>query len=367
MKLFLLAYLVGQLGQANCCAPQLISAFFGGFNSGSSGGSTSAPSSSCQTTNGQACVFPFTFNGVTHNQCTLSGYSTPWCSTQTDGSGNHISGNYGDCASSCPGAGAQPTSAPTVPPANCRCGRANRVLKIVGGVQTEENEYPWQVGLISSSGSRRPFCGGTLISSKEVLTAAHCTASGGANYVLVGEHNLNANDGEKAVRVCSVLQHSSYNSGTVDYDFAVLRLCEDVTFQTDILPACLPSSSSTSYENQDAVVSGWGTTSSGGSTSSILREVTVRTMSNSQCTRNTAYGSGDITSRMLCASNPGKDSCQGDSGGPLVTETGSFYTLIGVVSWGQGCAQSNAPGVYARVTSQLSWVKSRITGTTCSA
>merc|ERR1711962_1210080 len=239
MKLFLLAYLVGQLGQANCCAPQLISAFFGGFNSGSSGGSTSAPSSSCQTTNGQACVFPFTFNGVTHNQCTLSGYTTPWCSTQTDGSGNHISGNYGDCASSCPGAGAQPTSAPTVPPANCRCGRANRVLKIVGGVQTEENEYPWQVGLISSSGS----------------------------------------------------QHSSYNSGTVDYDFAVLRLCEDVTFQTDILPACLPTSSSTSYENQDAVVSGWGTTSSGGSTSSILREVTVRTMSNSQCTRNIAYGS----------------------------------------------------------------------------
>lgn len=242
------------------------------------------------------------------------------------------------------------------------------MLKIVGGVQTEENEYPWQVGLISSSGSRSPFCGGTLISSKEVLTAAHCTASGGANYVLVGEHNLNANDGERAVRVCSVLEHSSYNSGTVDYDFAVLRLCEDVTFQTDILPACLPTSSSTSYENVDAVVSGWGTLSSGGSSSSVLREVTVRTMSNSQCTAsNTAYSSGDITSRMICASNPGKDSCQGDSGGPLVTETGSFYTLIGVVSWGQGCAQSNAPGVYARVTSQLSWVTSRITGTTCSA
>merc|ERR1712226_908551 len=96
------------------------------------------------------------------------------------------------------------------------------------------------------------------------------------------------------------------------------------------------STSSTSYENLDAVVSGWGTLSSGGSTSSVLREVIVRTMSNSQCTRNTAYGSGDITSRMLCASNPGKDACQGDSGGPLVTETGSFYTLIGVVSWGQG-------------------------------
>merc|ERR1712130_682893 len=345
MKLFLLAYLVGQ---GRCCLPGLLESIFGGSGgSGGSGGGSS--SSSCKTTTGQACVFPFTFNGVTHNECTLSGYSTPWCSTQTDGSGNHVTGNYGDCASDCPGGG------------------ANRVLKIVGGVQTEENEYPWQVGLISSSGSRSPFCGGTLISSKEVLTAAHCTESGGANYVLVGEHNLNANDGERAVRVCSVLEHNSYNSGTVDYDFAVLRLCEDVTFQTDILPACLPTSSSTSYENIDAVVSGWGTMSSGGSSSSILREVTVRTMSNSACTSGTAYSSGDITSRMLCASNPGKDSCQGDSGGPLVTQTGSFYTLIGVVSWGQGCAQSNAPGVYARVTSQLSWVTSRITGTPCSA
>merc|ERR1712200_104021 len=122
------------------------------------------------------------------------------------------------------------------------------------------------------------------------------------------------------------------------------------------------------YEGVDAIVSGWGTTSSGGWQPDKLMEVGVKTMSNAQCTAsNTAYTPGQITERMICASNPGKDSCQGDSGGPLVTETGSFYTLIGVVSWGQGCAQSNAPGVYARVTSQLSWVKSRITGTTCSA
>lgn len=265
------------------------------------------------------------------------------------------------------GGGGGNTPAPTtVSPANCKCGRANRVQKIVGGVQTEENEYPWQVGLIRTSGSRSPFCGGSLISSKEVLTAAHCTANGGANYVLLGEHNLNINDGERVVRVCSVLQHSSYNSGTVDYDFAVLRLCDEVTFQTDIQPACLPSSSSNNYDNRDAVVSGWGTLSSGGSTASIPREVTVRTMTNSACSSGTAYSSSDITGRMLCASNPGKDACQGDSGGPLVTAEGSGFTLIGVVSWGQGCAQSNAPGVYSRVTDQLSWVTSRITGTTCS-
>ena len=69
---------------------------------------------------------------------------------------------------------------------------------------------------------------------------------------------------------------------------------------------------------------------------------------------------------MICASDPGKDACQRDSGGPLVTRVGAGYTLIGLVSWGQGCAEAAAPGVYARVTNQLDWVRARITGDTCS-
>jgi len=238
----------------------------------------------------------------------------------------------------------------------------------VGGVATEQNEYPWQVALISGRSSRAPFCGGSLISSKEVLTAAHCLAgwqTSSSRYVLVGEHNLNTNDGERAVRVCSVLQHSSYDSASVDYDFAVLRLCEDLTFQTDIQPACLPSSFLDDYDDRDAVVSGWGTLYAGGPRPSTLNEVTVRTMTNTACTSGTAYSSSSVTSRMICASNPGSDACQGDSGGPLVTKVGAGYTLIGLVSWGQGCAQASAPGVYSRVTSQLSWVSARITGTTC--
>jgi len=252
--------------------------------------------------------------------------------------------------------------------ADCRCGRANRIQKIVGGTTAEENEYPWQVGLLTSSLSSRPFCGGTLISSREVLTAAHCTEGGQANYVVVGEHDVQASDGERRVRVCQTLQHSSYNSNNVDYDFSILRLCEELQFQTDVLPACLPSTSSTNYDNRRAVVSGWGTLGSWGlSTPNELMEVTVNTMTNSQSTSSsTAFSSSDITARMLCAAAPGKDSCQGDSGGPLVTLEGSAYTLIGVVSWGQGCAQPNAPGVYSRVTSQLSWITSRISGATCS-
>jgi len=200
-----------------------------------------------------------------------------------------------------------------------------------------------------------------------VLTARHCTDGATAAYVVLGEHDLRRADGEKKVRVCGVTNHPSYNSSTVDYDFAILTLCDPVTFTEDISPACLPASSSTDYDSRQAVVSGWGTLSTGGSTPTVLHEVTINTMSNSQCTgSSTDYSSSDITARMLCASASGKDACQGDSGGPLVTqEAGGYYTVIGVVSWGFGCADARAPGVYARVTNQLGWINSNVKGSTC--
>jgi len=235
-------------------------------------------------------------------------------------------------------------------------------------MQTEENEYPWQVGLISSQFSSTPFCGGTLISNTEILTAAHCT-EGGVNWVLLGEHDLTRADGEQRLQVCSVTDHPNYNSRTVDYDFSILRLCSPVTFQTDIQPACLPATTSYSADDREAVVSGWGTLSSGGRQPTILHDVTLQTMTNTQCTgSSTIYSSSSITNQMICASAAGKDSCQGDSGGPLVaTESDGSYTLIGVVSWGIGCAQSNAPGVYSRVTSVLPWIQDNMSGTTCPA
>jgi len=257
------------------------------------------------------------------------------------------------------------TAGPTIAPGSCQCGIANRVSRIVGGQNADVNEYPWQAGIVSK-GSVRPWCGGSLVNSKWVLTAAHCTAGESASgiQVLLGDHKTNQND-HVVFNVAAIQDHPDYNSQTTDYDFSMLQLSTAVDFDThaDIRPVCLPPAAfSGDYAEVTATVTGWGTTSSGGSQSTTLKEVDVGVITNQQCGNNYGYSSSWITDSMLCAVVPGggKDACQGDSGGPLVANQqnyGQNYELIGVVSWGIGCADANHPGVYARVTNQLSWVR----------
>jgi len=265
------------------------------------------------------------------------------------------------------------TTTTDTPTGSCSCGKANSKMKIVGGHATEENEFPWMVGLLTRESSSYPICGGTLISEKDVLTSAHCVNSDDMiQYVVLGEHNLeDPNDGQKKVRVCSVKKHPNYDAKTADYDFAIVTLCESVSFTTDISPACLPSSSSNEYEHVVAVVTGWGTLTNGGILPDVLHGAGMYTMTNSQCTGDyTDYSSSDITDRMLCASYFEAEACQGDNGGPLVTkESTNFYTVIGITSWGVDCANVHwnprYPGVYARVTNQLTWIKSNSEGNFC--
>merc|ERR1712142_1437187 len=271
-----------------------------------------------------------------------------------------------------------PTVAPTVPPTtggsgsnDCKCGLASRQTRIVGGTVTEVNEYPWQVGLVGSGGSR-PFCGGSVIGDRWVLTAAHCTGSSSIQ-VLLGEHDTSSsNDNVVRKNVVRVIDHPSYDRSTLDYDFSLLQLDSAIDFASNehIRPVCLPSDDSNTYAGQQATVTGWGTTSSGGSTSSTLREVVVQVLSNTECT-NKGYTTSDITANMICAGVEagGKDSCQGDSGGPLVssgsgdgTTAGQNYEQIGVVSWGYGCAVARYPGVYARTSKVISWINSNTSG-----
>ena len=161
--------------------------------------------------------------------------------------------------------------------------------------------------------------------------------------------------------MAEVIADPKYNPQTVNHDFSILRLARPVTFTSTILPACLPAEASPAptYAGRVATVTGWGTLSSGGAQPTVLQEVNVTITTNSAC--NAAYGT--ITDMMVCASAPGKDSCQGDSGGPLVLEENQRHALVGVVSWGAGCAKPGYPGVYARTTHRMDWLLANTQGT----
>merc|ERR1712088_749918 len=193
------------------------------------------------------------------------------------------------------GSGA-PGPVATAAPGSCQCGVKGGAAngRIVGGQETEEHEYPWQVGLVSRNG-RTPWCGGTLISSTHVLTAAHCTQTSASSIrVLLGEHSIADSDFNR-VDVAEIINHPNYNSQTTDNDYAILRLSSPVAFTNEVSPACLPADLSATYAGVLATVTGWGTLSSGGNQPTALQEVDVTVTTNAVC--NQAYGS--ITANMI--------------------------------------------------------------------
>merc|ERR1712168_647824 len=251
---------------------------------------------------------------------------------------------------------------------DCKCGLAKRTKRIVGGKETEVNEYPWQI-LMYKNGWQH--CGGSIISDRWIMTAAHCVVDKRPSIykIVLGEHDMK--DGKEtdsmSVGVEKIISHNKYNSRKINYDFALMKLKKDIDFKKHphMRPICLPNANAGDFAGEKAIVSGWGATSEGGDVSNVLLEAEVNVMSNKECVSNTNYGSNDITDVMMCAGimKGGTDSCQGDSGGPLISSSGKDgvtpgqnYELIGVVSWGYGCAAPRAPGVYARVTEIIGWI-----------
>lgn len=144
----------------------------------------------------------------------------------------------------------------------------------------------------------------------------------------------------------------------MDSDVAVWKLATAIPTSSTISYATVPASGSDPAAGTTLTVAGWGTTSSGGSSPTALRKVDVPVVSRTTCRQN--YSVSEITENMFCAglTAGGKDSCQGDSGGPIVDS--SSRQLVGVVSWGEGCAAAGKPGVYARVDTLLSFINANL-------
>ncbi|XP_051253076.1 transmembrane protease serine 4a isoform X3 [Dicentrarchus labrax] len=235
------------------------------------------------------------------------------------------------------------------------CGQVGLQDRIVGGTDALIENWPWQVSL-QQGGNH--VCGGSLVSPRWVATAAHCFTGSKKELsrwrVVSGRTYMGTLGGSYVDRI---ILNGDYDPARNDYDIALMRLSSPISVGVNRRPVCLPPKAFGLAAEATMVVTGWGYLEENGKVSPSLQKAIIPLIDQTTCSSPTVYGSA-ITPRMICAGYlEGKvDACQGDSGGPLVYFTSSKWHLVGVVSWGVGCARERRPGVYCNVEEMLNWI-----------
>jgi len=261
-------------------------------------------------------------------------------------------------------------------------------LEIVGGTPAPIANHPWQVSIMMRSGEREfHFCGGSLIRPDWVLTAAHCLAMPEVLQrhngpvpaemlrIRAGASTVGGTEGE-IIEVDSIHIHEGWQQfptgnladivrtpdrpgpSTLANDIALLKLKRPSTAGRVI---ALASDTLTIGAGDEVEITGWGAISEGGPGSRQLLRAAPRFIAFEACNSAARYD-GNLTDGMICAGTDqgGVDTCQGDSGGPMVRRTPAGPVLIGVTSFGIGCARANRPGVYSSVLYFRTWITTTI-------
>lgn len=233
--------------------------------------------------------------------------------------------------------------------------------RIANGHAASANQFPHQVSVVSPVGGSFSVCGGSLISTSWVLSAAHCTLPFSQHNLRFGSINLNA--GGVAQTSFRSINHPSYNPVTLNNDVSLVPIPTPVGTTASISTVRMTAGSQigNTFFNVQATVSGWGEIFPGSGSQTLLRWVHMRPITNIQCTG--VYGQSVILPHVICAVgfvSPGNQgTCSGDSGGPLIIMEGGVRTQIGIVSFGSahGC-NIGLPSGYMRTGHFVSWIAS---------
>ncbi|KAK8742139.1 hypothetical protein OTU49_002136, partial [Cherax quadricarinatus] len=222
--------------------------------------------------------------------------------------------------------------------------------RVVSGHTALRGAYPWQVAIYLRLFHWSFHCGGAILNTDYVLTAAHCMKYSTSYRIKIGDYSLRRDEEEEQVfNVSTIFIHPEYSRSVyLDNDVALIKIVRKngrgIQFGKFAQPVCLVPPAWRYIPGKPE----------------LLQAAFVSILPDEMCTKDQAYGASSITQGMYCAGYPegGIDACEGDSGSPMVCKVDGQYTVVGIVSWGEKCALPDKPGVYTRLTHYLDWISS---------